>query len=60
LLSTGISAGQSFTVTVLGTATATVTVVSQHGETIENESSAELFAGDSMDFVWTGANFVVQ
>jgi hypothetical protein len=60
LLSTGISAGQKFTVTVLSTATATVTAVSQNGETIENEDSAELYCGDSADFCWTGTNWIVQ
>jgi hypothetical protein len=60
LLSTGISAGQKFTVTVLSTATATVAVASQNGEAIENEDSAELYCGDSADFCWTGSNWVVQ
>jgi hypothetical protein len=60
LLSTGISAGQKFTVTALSTATATVTVVSENAETIENEDSTELYCGDSADFCWTGSNWVVQ
>jgi hypothetical protein len=61
LLATGISAGQKFTVTVLSTAVATVSVVSQHGETIEGDTGgAALYAGDSADFVWTGANWILQ
>jgi hypothetical protein len=60
LLATGIFAGQKFTVTVLSTATATVTVASQNAETIENEDSADLYAGDSADFCWTGSDWVIQ
>jgi hypothetical protein len=61
LLATGISDGQKFTVTVLSTAIATVSVVSQNGETVEDDAEgAALYAGDSMDFVWTGSDWVVQ
>jgi hypothetical protein len=60
LRTAGITAGQIFTVTVLSTATAVVTVVSQSGELIENESSAELYAGDSIDFCWSGTYWVAQ
>ena len=61
LLTDGIVAGQVFTVTVLITATNPVSVVSQHGETIEgDDEGAILYAAQSCDFVWTGSDWLVQ
>lgn len=60
LTTTGLTAGQVITVSVVVTQTAVVTVQSQNGETIEGEGSAALYGGDSLDLCWTGSSWIVQ
>jgi hypothetical protein len=47
-------------VSVVITQAAVVTVQSQNGETIEGESDALLYGGDSLTLCWTGTNWIVQ